>query len=108
MNNNALILLDVISIFNFVISSPVLQVFIFIIDWPREWSKVKINEKEKKGGHWYIYIQKKSCWKSEKKQNKTKQKEGIYHVLRIRLKPNVKNKAVLLASKRILVKYITT
>ena len=45
-------------------------------------------------------------WK--KKQNKTKQKEGIYHVLRIRLKPNVKNKAVLLASKRILVKYITT
>ena len=42
------------------------------------------------------------------KKNKTKQKEGIYHVLRIRLKPNVKNKAVLLASKRILVKYITT
>ena len=51
---------------------------------------------------------KKVVEKVKKKQNKTKQKEGIYHVLRIRLKPNVNNKAVLLASKRILVKYITT
>ena len=51
---------------------------------------------------------KKVVEKVKNKQNKTKQKEGIYHVLRIRLKPNVKNKAVLLASKRILVKYITT
>ena len=51
---------------------------------------------------------KKVVEKVKTKQNKTKQKEGIYHVLRIRLKPNVKNKAVLLASKRILVKYITT
>ena len=52
--------------------------------------------------------EKKVVEKVKKKQNKTKQKEGIYHVLRIRLKPNVKNKAVLLASKHILVKYITT
>ena len=95
MNNNALILLDVIPIFPFVISFPVLQVFIFIIDWPRELNKVKINEKEKKGGHWYIYI-------------KTRQKEGISRVLWIRLKPNIKNKEVLFASKRRMVKYITT